>query len=390
LYRHDWERTLKVVVVTDIPAPCHVQLFDAVAKLAGWTLRAIYVRRSAPERQWEATPVSHEHCFLSEAAASEVRSWLADCDLAVFSGYRPAEANQLIALRHQTGKAWAFWGERPGFHFDGWLGYLYRTWALRHLRYSRAPVWGMGNWAIDGYRSELGKGRRFFNVPYYSNLDPFFAIERSFDHESSCRFLFSGSFIRRKGVDLVVSAFGRLISEGHDATLQLLGAGPLESALKARSASFSSRVRVLGFKQYAELAPAYGGADVLIVPSRYDGWGLVVPEGLAAGMPVISTYSTGAARELIEPENGWIIPAGNEQVLLSAMRSAATLGIDRRKTMSRYARQVARSQDIESGARRFAHTAKMTVASWASDDGTRWSNTPDTIRAAQRTVKADA
>jgi glycosyltransferase involved in cell wall biosynthesis len=149
-------------------------------------------------------------------------------------------------------------------------------------------------------------------------------------------------------------------------------------------------VRILGFKQYAELASAYAGADVLIVPSRYDGWGLVVPEGLAAGMPVISTYSTGAARELIEPENGWIIPAGDEQALLSAMRSAATLGIDRRKTMCHHARQVARSQDIESGARRFAHTAKMTVASWTSADGTRWSNTPDTVRAAQRTVKADA
>ena len=371
---------MRVVVVTDIPAPCHVQLFDAVAKLASWNLRVIYVRRSAPERQWEAMPISHEHCFLSEAAASEVSSWIADCDLAVFNGYRPAKVGRLIAFRHQTGRAWAFWGERPGFHFDGWLGYLYRAWALRQLRYSRAPVWGMGNWAIDGYRSELGKGRCFFNVPYYSNLDPFFAIERCFDRENPCRFLFSGSFIRRKGVDLVVSAFGRLVSEGHDVELQLLGAGPLENALKARLASFSSRVRMHGFKQWHELAPAYAEADVLVVPSRYDGWGLVVPEGLAAGMPVISTYRTGAARELIESGNGWIIPAGDEEALLSAMRSAATLEIDRRKAMSRHARQVAKSQDIKSGVRRFAQVAKMTIAAWATGGGTRWSNTSGTKR----------
>lgn len=369
---------MRIVVVTDIPAPCHVQLFDAIAKLPSWTLRVIYVRRSAPERRWEPTPISHEHCVLSEVAASKVRSWIADCDLAIFNGYRPSKVGELIAFRHQTGRAWAFWGERPGFHFDGWLGYFYRAWALRQLRYSRAPVWGMGNWAIDGYRSELGKGHCFFNVPYYSDLDPFFEIERCFGSKGPCRFLFSGSFIRRKGVDLVVSAFGRLVSEGYDVELQLLGAGPLASALQARSASFSPRVCLHGFKQYSELPSAYAGADVLIVPSRYDGWGLVVPEGLAAGMPVISTYSTGAARDLIDSDNGWLIPAGDEEALLSVMRSAAALEVDHWKAMSRHARQVAKSQNIDSGVRRFAQAAKMTIAAWATGGGQRRSNTSNT------------
>jgi glycosyltransferase involved in cell wall biosynthesis len=348
-----------------------VQLFDAVAKLASWTLRVIYVRRRSPDRRWEAMTISHEHCYLSEATASEVSSWIADCDLAVFNGYRPRTAGRLIAFRHQTGRAWAFWGERPGFHFDGWLGYLYRAWALPQLRYSRVPVWGMGNWAIDGYRSELGKGHCFVNVPYYSNLDPFLAIARHFDRESPCRFLFSGSFIRRKAVDLVVSAFDRLVGEGHDVELHLVGAGPLENALKSRLASLSSRVRFHGFKQWHELATVYAQADVLVVPSRYDGWGLVVPEGLAAGMPVISTYSTGSARELIDPDNGWLIAAGDGEALLSAMRSAATLDADRRKAMSCHARQVAKSQDIDSGVRRFAQMAKMTVATWAGNGATR-------------------
>jgi glycosyltransferase involved in cell wall biosynthesis len=358
---------LRVVVVTDIPAPSPVQLFDAVAKLASWNLRVIYVRRSAPDRQWEAMPILHEHCFLSEVAASDVSAWIADSDLVVFNGYRPAKVGRLIAFRHQTGRAWAFWGERPGFHFDGWLGYLYRAWALRHLRYSRTPVWGMGNWAVDGYRAELGNGRCFLNVPYYSNLDPFFAIDRCFDRESPRRFLFSGSFIHRKGVDLVVSAFGRLVSEGHDVELHLVGAGPLENALKARFGSLSSRMRMHGFKQWKELASVYREVDFLVVPSRYDGWGLVVPEGLAAGMPVVSTYSTGAARELIDPDNGWLIPTGDKEALVSAMRSAATLKIERWKAMSRHARQVAKSQNIDAGVRRFEQTAKMTVKAWARE-----------------------
>ena len=362
---------MRVVVVTDIPSPYQVELFNAVAKFDSWSLRVIYVRRSASERLWEAFPISHEHCFLSETTASEVGSWVTDCDLAVFNGYRPAKAGRLIVVRHQTGRAWAFWGERPGYYLGGWLGHVYRAWALRQLRFSGAPVWGIGHWAIDGYRSELGEGRRFFNVPYCSDLHPFFAIERRFNRENPCRFLFSGSLTRRKGVDLVVSAFGRLVNEGYDVELQLLGAGRLENALKARLPAFSTRVCMHGFKQWHELALAYAEADVLVAPSRYDGWGLVVAEGLAAGMPVISTYATGAARELIESGNGWIIPAGDEDALLLAMRSAATLNIDCRKIMSRCARQVAQGQDIKSGVRRFAEAAKMTIAAWATDGRTR-------------------
>ena len=340
-----------------------MQLFDAVAELSDLTVRVIYVRRSAPDRQWDAMPISHEHCFLGEASSSQVNSWINDCDLAVFGGYRPAEAGRLISLRHRNGGAWAFWGERPGFHLSGWAGSLYRTWALPQLRYSRAPVWGIGHWAIDGYRSELGTDRRFFNVPYYSNLNPYFAIERHFDHERPSRFLFSGSFILRKGIDLVASAFNRLVREGYDVELNLVGAGPLEHSLRSKLASVSSRVQMHSFKQWHELASVYARADILVVPSRYDGWGLVVPEGLAAGMPVISTYSTGAARDLIEPDNGWIIPAGDEQALFLAMKSAATLKKDRWKEMSDNARRVGRSQHVDSGARRFTQIARATVAS---------------------------
>jgi glycosyltransferase involved in cell wall biosynthesis len=359
---------VRVIVLTSIPSPYQVELFDAIAaNLKSWDLTVIYVRRSAIERMWEASPISHKHCFLFETDPSEVRSRIVGCDLVVFSGYRPAEVGRLIALRNRLRKAWAFWGERPGYRFPGWFGRQYRLWALHALRTSRAPVWGIGEWALDGYRSELGEGRHFCNVPYFSNLGPFFAIERRFECKKTCRFLFSGSFIHRKGVDLVVSAFGQLVREGLDIELHLLGAGPLENALKAKFSSFSRKIRLHGFKQWRDLASVYAKADVLCVPSRYDGWGLVVAEGLAAGMPVISTDCTGAARELIEPRNGWIIPSGNEATLLSAMKSAATLEIDRLKAMSQYARQVARRQDIESGVKRFAQAAGITVEAWKDE-----------------------
>src|SRR5262249_43137218 len=78
-HRAGWIRShedspLRVVVVTDIPSPYQVELFDAVANLRNCDLTVIYVRRSATERMWNAPPISHNHRFLFETAASEVSS----------------------------------------------------------------------------------------------------------------------------------------------------------------------------------------------------------------------------------------------------------------------------------------------------------------------------
>jgi glycosyltransferase involved in cell wall biosynthesis len=341
-----------------------VELFNELASLPDWTVTIIYIRRSARRRSWDSQPITHEHLFLPEVSNANLARVIVDCELAVFCGYRPSTAARLMTLRNRSQKAWAFWGERPGFHFPGWLGRQYRAWALRDLRSSRAAVWGIGEWAVEGYRQELGTTRPFFNVPYFSRLGRFLQIERRFDVDQPCRFLFSGSFIHRKGIDLLVSAFSRLIADGIDAELHLLGAGPLQKELQPKYAAFQNKVQIHGFKQWHELCTAYAQADVLCVPSRYDGWGLVVPEGLAAGMPVISTDCTGAARELINCKNGWIVPAGNRDALYDALKSAATLGAERRRMMSEHARNAAMTQDIEAGVQRFSSAATKTLEHW--------------------------
>src|ERR1700751_4608744 len=79
-----------------------------------------------------------------------------------------------------------------------------------------------------------------------------------------------------------------------------------------------SGVGFVGFRDWDELPREYAAANMLCVPSRYDGWGLVVPEGLAAGLPVIATDRMGAALEFVESgRNGWLIRAGGEEALLS-------------------------------------------------------------------------
>ncbi len=136
------------------------------------------------------------------------------------------------------------------------------------------------------------------------------------------RYLFVGRFIERKGIDVLLAAFRR-IDEGE---LWLAGDGPLRSLLEGE-AKGDPRIRFLGYADESTL-PAlqdlYRQADVLVVPSLFEPWGLVVHEGLAYGLPVIATDQVAAADDLIDPGvNGYVVPAGSDEALASAMRSAA-------------------------------------------------------------------
>ncbi len=285
-------------------------------------------------------------------------------DLAIFSGYHSEGFAPLLRKRYLTNSPWVFWGERPGALVPSWLGRLYRRVVFPEMHRSRAPVWGIGGLAIAAYRRELGSDRLFLNVPYASNLERYFAIERTMNGRAGCRFMFSGDMSHRKGVDLLAECFVDLIGEGCEAELHLLGQGPLETALRLTTSSVTERVHFHGFKQWEALPTFYANADVLCAPSRRDGWGMIVPEGLAAGMPVISTDKTGAAIELIKTDFGWVVPAGNKVALRDAMRAAANLTEQQRLIMSSRARQSAKGSDLVSGVNRFCDAVDLSLASF--------------------------
>jgi glycosyltransferase involved in cell wall biosynthesis len=133
------------------------------------------------------------------------------------------------------------------------------------------------------------------------------------------RYLFVGRFIERKGIDVLLVAF-RHVGRGE---LWLAGDGPHRSLLEGE-AKGDPRIRFLGYADEGSLPDLYRQADVLVVPSFFEPWGLVVHEGLAYGLPVIATDQVAAADDLIDPGlNGYVVPAGSDAALASAMRSVA-------------------------------------------------------------------
>ncbi|NKC13379.1 MAG: glycosyltransferase [Gammaproteobacteria bacterium] len=377
----------RVIVITDIPSPYQVELFDALTTAQVFALRVIYVRAAAPERQWKMTKCAHQHAFLSDHRFTrrDANHWLNWGQLAIFGHYRSALTRRLMRRRAGSAKPWCFWGERPGARYRGALGRWFRRWGLRTLHSQAVPIWGIGQWAVDGYSEEFGRERAYFNVPYFSDLERFSQCTRPLETDGSepcgpepCGpessrmdpaqsgatrwLLYSGSLSHRKGVDLLAHAFAKVALEHPSLGLAVTGAGELENKLKLRLKNLAGQVRFLGFKSWDELPAVYASAQGLIAPSRYDGWGMIIPEALAAGLPVIATRWMGAAIDLLNSSNGWVVTQGDVRAIEDALRSFAALDKTQLQAMASAARQTVASHRLEDGVARFVAAARGTVA----------------------------
>ena len=359
----------KLFILTHIPSPYQVELFNALAGSDSISLTVGYLysrSNSTIAKHWEQSNIKHDYLILDDRDEQydAVSQKISDSDLIVFNYYQHPRIEQLIDQCLKNQQKWCFWGERPGCKHDGLLGYLYRRWKLSKLHQSPVPIWGVGNWAIAQYQQEFGSRREYFNLPYFSNLDRF---DRPKKHERSAEaesfvFLYSGALIHRKGVDLLATAFSKLADEFPQVKLNILGTGDLEQDLQQQLSSYQQQVEFLGFQPWDKLPGYYQQADVLCVPSRYDGWALVVPEGLASGLPVISTDRTGAAIDLIEDrQNGWLIRAEDESALYNAMREAVLLSPETLQAYSQSALDSVKHHSLRNGVEKFEKAISSTL-----------------------------
>lgn len=140
--------------------------------------------------------------------------------------------------------------------------------------------------------------------------------------EASSVALFCGKLQPWKRPFDLLRAFARArLSESF---LVFAGDGPLRSALEreAESLGILDRVRVLGFVNQSDLPEIYRACDLLVLPSEYEPFGLVVNEAMLCGCGVVTTDSVGAARDLIAPnENGFTYSVGDIDRLTDILRS---------------------------------------------------------------------
>lgn len=348
-----------VIVISHFPSPYQVELFNKIESVRPGWLFVYYLHRTVTERHWTAAAIRHQHGFVNDS--SETPENVSRAAFVVFNYYNDARVARLMRVRTATGLPWSFWAEPPGYRYPV-LARLARFLRLRPLRRSTQPIWGIGGWAVEAYQREFGPAHTYVNLPYYSDLSRFLAARSTFQ-ERRFTFLFSGSLINRKGADVLAHAFREVAAQLPHVRLTVMGAGRLEQKMRLTLQPCADRVDFLGFKDWAELPGAYRDAQALCVPSRHDGWGLVVPEGLAAGLPVIATDRTGAALDLIKSgSNGWLVKADDVTSLAAAMRQAATLTEPCWQQMSDAARLSVAGHSLSQGAARLIAAADAALA----------------------------
>jgi len=140
------------------------------------------------------------------------------------------------------------------------------------------------------------------------------------------RFLFLGSHLARKGLPVLLDAWRALGPRRGDAELWLAGhCGERERALIPELPG----LKLLGLVPHADVPALLGQADVFVLPSFFEGFGLVLLEALAAGVPFISTPHTGAVDLPTDPVLGRLVPAGSTDALVAAFEQALANPPDR-------------------------------------------------------------
>ena len=173
-----------------------------------------------------------------------------------------------------------------------------------------------------------------FNTPedkvkvIYNGINPWeFDINMSWEEKLNFRrslgiqddekmILFVGRLTYQKGVEYLIRAMPKIL-ERHNAKLVIAGSGDMRSYLEnlCYQLGVGHRVVFLGFVDENTLKKLYKSADVVVIPSVYEPFGIVALEAMAAGTPVVVS-SVGGLREIIQHEyNGvWVYPKNPESI----------------------------------------------------------------------------
>lgn len=173
------------------------------------------------------------------------------------------------------------------------------------------------------------------------------------------------SFAPRKGHDVLLAALDR-IRDRHW-RLVCVGATGLdaayEAAVREHAASFGERVELRGSVPARALDAHYASADLFVLASHYEGYGMVFTEAIASGLPIVATAG-GATADTVPEAAGRLVAPGDVTALAEVLAELLDRP-ERRRRLAQGAREArAHQEDWATAARRFAHAVEV-ISGWA-------------------------
>lgn len=256
--------------------------------------------------------------------AQEIRN----ADVVWCHGWGSARLRRMITRAHGLGRPVLMRGENNLVSMPdrsgpiGWVKRLYLRWIFRQC-------WGflaIGSANTAYYRAHGVAPERIFSMPYAVD-NHFFASRASQADTKALRdslgiaperqvVLYSGKFITRKNPLVLLRAWRQARWSGLAPVLLFVGTGEMEMALRAEA---GEEVVFAGFRNQTELPAFYALADVFVLASHAEPWGLAVNEAMAAGTAVIVSDQCGCAFDIVDEHCGQIVPAGDIAALARAL-----------------------------------------------------------------------
>lgn len=156
---------------------------------------------------------------------------------------------------------------------------------------------------------------------------------------SSTKLLFIGQLIHRKGVDLLIEAVSQLLPAYPELMLTLIGDGVGREQYKEMAKATAEHTYFAGVLPFDQVRAKLAEFHALILPSRHDGWGVVVNEALSLGVPVIVSDGCGAADLIRDGENGFVFASEDVVSLQTSLEKFLSQSPSERQFMRNAARE---------------------------------------------------
>lgn len=198
-----------------------------------------------------------------------------------------------------------------GFSLCSQLRFFFLKWIYRKVDYVISPGTASDQYFLNSgikekqiFRAEHAvDNERFMHL---SNIEEQLLLDLRYSlsiKSNETVFLFAGKFIEIKNPFLLIDAFVKLKEQNDNNRLLLVGNGLLENNIKSRINSLpqhiASSITILPFQDQNKIKLLYRLADVFVLPSISETWGLSVNEALASGTPVIVSNKCGCSIDLV-------------------------------------------------------------------------------------------
>lgn len=172
----------------------------------------------------------------------------------------------------------------------------------------------VSNFLADMLKEDIGLSRNIHIIPNGVNLEAFRPIDRSTKEDRKFRLLFAGKLVGRKGFDAVETITQQMRGK---IEVWAVGGG-------SKNQRPSGSLKIIPPVPHQEMPTLYHNVDALLFPSMREGFGLVIAEAMACGLPIISTNSSAIPELVVDNKGGYLCEFGDDDQMLNRLKLLAS------------------------------------------------------------------